>query len=223
VRDGASTPNATALLERAKILYAPHKFGDKGDPFGNNAALIATVWSDIFLCNTKRQMVAASKAVTASGGSAFLYRFNWFFQSDSRCIADSNYHTPASGSNHCDEMSFVYGQPIFDNQDAPGYSYTNCSDPASVYYDEKRCVGCQFDKQEAALSAAVGQFWSDFARTGAPGTHEAWPAFTAADPNNIVLEPLSQDGSPFIVEQNMGRPDACALWDEVEAFNNVNH
>lgn len=50
-----------------------------------------------------------------------------------------------------------------------------------------------------------------------------WPRFTAADPNNIVLEPLSQDGSPFIVEQNMGRPDACALWDEVEAFNNVNH
>ena len=46
--------------------------------------------------------------------------------------ADSNYHDPKSGSNHCDEMTFVFGQPIFDNQDPPGYSYTNCSDPRSV-------------------------------------------------------------------------------------------
>ena len=39
-----------------------------------------------------------------------LCRFDWLFQSTTTCVADSNYHTPTSGSNHCDEMTFVYGQ-----------------------------------------------------------------------------------------------------------------
>ena len=68
----------------------------------------------------------------SQGGLAFVYRFDWLFQSDTSCIADSNYHDPASGSNHCDEMTFVMGQPIYDNQDPPGYAYSNCSDPNSA-------------------------------------------------------------------------------------------
>ena len=108
---------------------------------------------------------------------------------------------------------FPLGQPIFDNQDRPGYGYSNCSDPASAYYDKKRCVGCAFDAREAALSAAVGAYWARLAAAGAPSADAGeWPAFAAADGRRgVVLHP------DFVsrVEVDMGRGEACALWDEV--------
>ena len=210
-----SSQEATAsdddLLKRALALYPPRTPGIfKPDPLGNNAPLIGWFESDQFLCGARREVLAASAAVSG-GGAAFAYRFDWFFQSSKSCIADSNYHDPKSGSNHCDEMSFVHGQPIFDNQDAPGLGYHNCSDPASLYYDEKRCVGCAFDAREARLSAAVGAFWARLAARGAPSADsDVWPAFTAAERRGIVLHP---DASH--VEADMGRPEACALWDDV--------
>jgi carboxylesterase type B len=234
IRGGAAIGNATALasggvlladdqddnlLARALEIYPPRHLGQGPDHLGNNAALIGWFNSDRALCSSLRDMRLAAKAVSA-GGRAFMYRFDWFFQSSKTCVADSNYHNPSSGSNHCDEMTFVFGQPIFDNQDAPGYSYTNCSDPASAYYDKERCVGCAFDAREAKFALAIGAFWTNFAATGDPngGSHERtamaavrWPAFTESTPQNIVLHPDATR-----VESNMGRTKACALWDEVE-------
>jgi carboxylesterase type B len=195
---------APDLLERALKLY-PAKHHE------NNAASIGWFASEQFLCSTRRLVLAASKAVSG-GGQAFMYRFDWFFQSNKNCTADSNWHTPASGSNHCDEMSFVFGQPIYDEGDAPGLGYTNCSDPASAYFDP-HCFTCHFDAREARFSLAVGKFWTQFAATGAPGA--AWPAFTPTARKNIVLRPSS--AGIFEAEEDVGRPEACALWDEVAA------
>lgn len=195
---------ADELLRRALELYPPRDDDANGPNMG---------WfqSDQFLCGQRRELLAAARAATG-GGQAFLYRFDWLFQSSTTCIADSNYHDPASGSNHCDEMTFVYGQPIFDNQDPPGYSYTNCSDPESVYYDKQRCVGCTFNPKEAAFSFSIGRFWRSFAAHGTPNDgHDAmWPPFTPASPLNVVLHP-----SEIAVERDMGRSDACAFWDAV--------
>jgi hypothetical protein len=149
------------LLRRALELYPPRRAGFHPDhPFGDNADIAQWYQSDQYLCETRRTVKAAGAALDRSGGRAFSYRYDWFFQSDKRCIGDSNYHDPSYGSIHCDEMTFVFGQPIFDNQDAPGFSYTNCSDPASAYYDPKHCTGCAFDAIEARFSATIGRFWA---------------------------------------------------------------
>jgi len=199
------------LLQRALKIYPPRHVGEGPDHLGNNAAYVAWFNSDISLCGSLRGMRLAAKAVSA-GGKAFLYRFDWFFQSTTTCIADSNYHNPISGSNHCDEMTFVFGQPIFDNQDPPGYSYTNCSDPESAYYDKERCTGCEFNEKEAKFSEAMGAYWASFAATGQPSNGDVeWPAFTQESRQNIVLHPEA-----IKVEADMGRSAACDLWDEVE-------
>lgn len=200
-------PPAPDLLKRALALYPPKKFP------GNNAGQVGWFDSDRFLCNVRREGLAASRAVS-QGGLAFVYRFDWLFQSDTSCIADSNYHDPASGSNHCDEMTFVMGQPIYDNQDPPGYAYSNCSDPNSAYYDETRCVGCTFDRSEAAFSAKIGSFWAEFARTGRPSENSTgWPSIAKTGPGvaGIFLHP-----EEIAAELDMGRGDACVLWDEVD-------
>jgi hypothetical protein len=108
--------------------------------------------------------------------------------------------------------TFVFGQPIFDNQDAPGYSYTNCSDPGSRYYDKKRCTGCAFDAREAAFSRAIGGYWTQFARAGAPANGSEWPAVspTAAQTEGIYLR-----AGEVATERDGGRPEACELWDDV--------
>merc|ERR1712166_382830 len=148
-RQPMETTTAERLLQKALKLYPPKH--------GNNSGLVQYFKSDSMICSTRREVVAAAKV---KGTAAYMYRFDWFFQSDKRCTGDSNWHPPSYGSIHCDEMTFVFGQPIFDNQDAPGYSYTNCSDPHSKYYDKEHCVGCKFDPREAAFARAIGRYWT---------------------------------------------------------------
>ena len=204
-----------AFYARALALYPPrHHFIGPFD-LGDNADIQTWYESDMQLCSQRRDAAAALKALAPSGGSAYSYRYDWFFQSDSRCIGDSNWHDPSFGSIHCDEMTFVFGQPIFDNQDAPGFSYTNCSDPLSAYYDAKHCTGCHFNETEASFSDAIGTFWSTFARTGSPAPpsdEKRWPPAVVEGGvhRNVLLHP-----DAIAVETDMGRAAACALWDDV--------
>ena len=104
-------------------------------------------------------------------------------------------------------------QPIFDNQDPPGYSFTNCSDPRSQYYDREHCTGCHFNQKEAEFSFTLGRFWTQFARSGAPSSKFGeWPAIgtKALEARNIYLR-----AGEVSVEKDMGRPEACAFWDDV--------
>ena len=74
---------------------------------------------------------------------------------------------------------------------------------------QDHCVGCAFNQLEAKFSLAVGQFWTEFARGGAPSG--GWAAFTPTAPLNMALHP-----DALAVEINMSKTDACALWDDVD-------
>eukprot|EP00041_Stephanoeca_diplocostata_P018341 m.383668 g.383668 ORF g.383668 m.383668 type:complete len:636 (+) comp20983_c0_seq1:104-2011(+) len=216
---GMSIRADDALLQRALELYPPID--------GNNVLRVGWFQSDQFLCTQKSDVLLASTAFANRSGKnggrssrAYLYRFNWWFQSNKECTADSNYHPPQSGSNHCDEMTFVFGQPIYDLGASPGDGYANCSDPASVYFD-KTCAGCHFNSTEAQFSLDVGAMWTSFARTGVPrittpaGRPWEWPRFVNhTAPVNVVLQPTAEE-IRYVAEENMGRTAACALWDDV--------
>ena len=73
-----------------------------------------------------------------------------------------NYHDPALGAMHQDELSFVFGQPIF--MDLGGV-LPNCSVPSSPYYDPT-CDDCVFGALESAYAIQIGRLWTNFAATG---------------------------------------------------------
>jgi hypothetical protein len=77
----------------------------------------------------------------------------------------------------------------------------------------KRCTGCKFNAEEGLFSEHIGQLWTSFAAARAP-----WSAFTEQHHANIVLQPGAATASNFSIEIDLGRPEACALWDEVDAL-----
>ena len=89
--------------------------------------------------------------------------------------------------------------------------------PNHSYYDEKRCVGCTFDSSEAEFSATIGSFWAEFARNGRPADNVLWPSIntTASGAGNGVGGIFLHPGA-IAAEHDMGRADACVLWDEVD-------
>ena len=136
---------------------------------------------------------------------------------------------------HQDEVSFVFGQPIFMN-----LGFTNCSQPGWPGYDAT-CRGCTFDVKEAAFARSVGRLWTSFASLGAPTSYRGggsdlgeeeeqdeeadrvlseWPRFGASGGRNVLLEPSARwvPGLPQIMrsEEAMGRASACEVWDKVD-------
>lgn len=80
---------------------------------------------------------------------------------------------------HQDEVSFVFGQPIFMDD-----GYTNCSVPGWDGYDPG-CRGCKYDAKEAEFARGVGRFWTNLAASGDPNKRDAqadaeevWPAYS---------------------------------------------
>mgnify|MGYP006119062117 CR=1 FL=1 len=138
---------------------------------------------------------------------------------------------------HQDEVSFVFGQPIFMN-----IGYTNCSARGWAGFNPT-CLGCVFNRREGAFARAVGRLWTSFASLGAPtsrakleehgGNEEGeaedgaagglseWPRFGASGGRNVLLEPSARwvPGLPQVMhsEEAMGRRDACEVWDALAA------
>ena len=96
-------------------LYPP-----SANPLADNVASLGWASSDSMLCGLGR--LARAFAKFGRKGRVKLYRYNWWFQSTTQCKAVANWHPPEYGSMHQDEVSFVFGQPIFMN-----LGYTNCS------------------------------------------------------------------------------------------------
>ena len=182
--------------------------------------------SDRMLCGLRRT-AAAFAAAPPTKGQVHLYRYNYFFQSNRVCTAASNWHDPSWGSVHQDEVSFVFGQPIFMN-----IGYTNCSVPGWSGFD-RSCLDCHFNTTEAAFARAVGRLWTSFAASGDPGVREGiergevqeaanaeWPRFGAGG-RNVLLHPQHTQpaGAPqrMQAEFALGRPAYCEVWDEVDA------
>jgi len=195
-----------SLLKEALKLYPPAPHGKNSGYI--NADQIGWYTSDQFLCGVRSEVLAG--ATTGKAAHSYMYRFDWSFRSDPNCTKDGIYHDPASGSNHCDDLPFVFGQPVFDGAYAPGLGYTNCSDPKSKYYDEG-CIGCAFNEAEGKLAFDVGALWVAFA-AGDDLDKKGWPQVTKGKMNNIVLHPTEK---AFPTEVDMGRTEACVLWDKV--------
>ena len=165
--------------------------------------------SDRMLCGLKRTAALFSEA-SGTAGHTYLYRYNYWFQSNETCTAVANYHDAYYGSMHQDEVSFVFGQPIKMN-----IGFTNCSDPGWSGYNPT-CLGCVFDQKEAGFAKTVGRLWTSFAA----GRVSEWPKYGASGGRNVLLEPsrLWLPGVPQIMrsEEGIGRGEKCALWDVVE-------
>ena len=174
---------------------------------GENNRRLGWKASDKMLCGLRRAAASFARA----GAAAFLYRYNYWFQSDETCTAVANWHPAAFGSMHQDEVSFVFGQPIKMN-----IGYTNCSEPGPTF--DKSCLGCAFDAREAAFAKKVGAFWTAFAASGDPNVrgatnlHGEWPRIDTG--RNVVLEPT--EDMTMASEPNVGASN-CDLWDTIAA------
>ena len=60
----------------------------------------------------------------------------------------------------------------------------------------------------------VGEFWTQFARSGDAGA--GWQPFNATRMGNIVLHP-----NGVVMETNLSRTPQCELWDEVDRINRL--
>lgn len=206
-------PNAT--LADALLKVYPPKPGRHAD----NIDRVGWYSSDAMLCGLRRTAHAFAAAKAHSGGT-YLYRYNYWFQSNKTCTAVANYHPPELGSMHQDEISFVFGQPIFMN-----IGYTNCSVPGWAGYDPS-CLGCRFDAREAGFARSVGRLWTNFAASGDPNRRRAASSSAAEDEEewppigtdrNVYLHPTAGREQLMAHEAALGRPEACALWDEIDA------
>ena len=69
-----------------------------------------------------------ARGFAKAGARAYAYRHDHFYTSNDVCTAVPNYHAPSLGAMHQDELSFVFGQPIF--MDLGGV-LPNCSVPGA--------------------------------------------------------------------------------------------
>lgn len=169
-----SRKGAHGTYERLLRLYPPHRHR----PFANHSDRLGWVFSDAFLCSTLR----TARSFATAGAATFVYRHDHFFQSNEVCTAVPNYHAPSLGALHQDELSFVFGQPIFmDLGGTPALGAPlNCSVAGSPYFD-RSCVDCVFSPHELGYARSVGRFWTNFGATGDPNRRSAASATDAQD------------------------------------------
>lgn len=160
-------------------------------------------------------------------GRAFMYRFNYWYQSNPKCTADPNYHDNTTGPRHEDEVTFVMGQPIFMFDGACCGKWGNRlkSEPCEQLAE---CVDCwdpslgegyhaYFNDKEWEFSQLVGGYWANLARYGTPNrpSTEDWPVFTNGEVRkNIVLDANlpKQHKQEVSLYDN---PAICSFWDLV--------
>lgn len=119
-----------------------------------------------------------------SNASAFVYRFDYCYQSNHACSAVPNFHLPYLGAVHQDEVTFVMGQPNFMEQGSCcgkwGLSEgeESCEKTPSCVdcYDAKLGDGyhAYFNDKEFTFARTVGKLWTSFARSGSSHTTH-WP------------------------------------------------
>jgi carboxylesterase type B len=182
----------------------------------SNLRNLGSTMTDGMLCGARRRLSLINKWYP---GKAFMYRFNYWYQSNKNCSADPNYHSPAFGAEHEDEVTFVMGQPIFmqggsccgifgDHNPAGLANISacpldaqcaNCYAPEKFDPDGKGGYTPYFDKKEAAFADAVGQFWTNFASSQNPNVRAkagAGPApVSQSQPaSSIVMWPNNPTG-----------------------------
>lgn len=194
-----------------------------------NVHQLSSLQSDRSMCSAKRR---ANLINRVHPGRAFLYRFDYWYQSNSECLAVPNYHLPYFGAAHQDEVTFVLGQPNFMNDgsccgvfglttpDCPNLEECEaCWAPDKFGRDGYRAY---FNDKEFEFAKQIGKRWTDVAKNGVPPLlsklHEHWPVPENGRDvtQNIVLNASLPHG--YAVETTpYDRPEICDFWDRVAA------
>mmetsp|Transcript_85525 Transcript_85525/g.151363 ORF Transcript_85525/g.151363 Transcript_85525/m.151363 type:complete len:572 (-) Transcript_85525:87-1802(-) len=209
-----------ALPRALKLYPVAH------DDLVQNVHSLGSAASDRMLCGIRQRVSLVNKILP---GRAYMYRFNWFYQSNPNCSAEPNWHPPFLGAVHEDEVTFVMGQPIFmflgaccgrwgsKLRRAPcqqSESCTSCWNP-----DFGEGYHAYFNEKEWEFSEFVSGSWAKFADTGSPNGNQSgpWPRFLAGGDvtSNIVLDADLAD--QHVVEATIhNNPAFCAFWDALK-------
>mmetsp|Transcript_7392 Transcript_7392/g.18637 ORF Transcript_7392/g.18637 Transcript_7392/m.18637 type:complete len:602 (-) Transcript_7392:202-2007(-) len=249
-KDGLNQPNDHpdgALQPLAPIAYKASLLGTVGRHFlaealklypvntedlVMNVHQLGNIESDHGHCSNRQR---ASMLNRANPGRAFLYRFDYFYTSNSKCSAVPNFHLPYLGAAHQDEVTFVLGQPNFmedgsccgvfglTTKDCPHLPRCQaCYDPEDFGRTGYRAY---FNDLEWEFAKTVGKFWTNVAASGNPNCREqecssvqAWPsAETGKDiTHNIVLN-ATFPGGHRVERTPYDRPEICDFWDRLAA------
>ena len=222
---GDDDARARRLLPMALALY-PTDTARGGSI--NNVQNLGLAESDREHCGARRR----AKLLDAhTKGSAFVYRFDYWYKSNTACTAVPNYHRDYLGPVHQDEVTFVMQQPNF--MEAGSCCGTwGLSEGEESCDKEAKCTACYhpsagregylafFDDKEWKFAQTIGRFWTNFAFSRDPNTRTSRTAGVVAWPDSragaVVLSADLPGGSK--VEKDVrGDAKICALWDAVAA------
>ena len=208
-----------SLFEEAKAVY-PAACKDCPE----NAHVIGSVATDPSFCQVQNFL---TKLNARAPGKPFMYRFDYYYQSNPACSSDPQWHYPYLGSKHEDEVMFIYGQPVFmfDGSCCGIYGKKLKSEPCQQL---KECTACfdesfgtgyhaYFNDKEMSFSQLMGDMWVEFARSGNPSKGAvSWPITKAGEKvtQQIVL---SADIPGFHKIENViyNNDKICELWNKV--------
>eukprot|EP00591_Stephanopyxis_turris_P000898 CAMPEP_0195519086 /NCGR_PEP_ID=MMETSP0794_2-20130614/14359_1 /TAXON_ID=515487 /ORGANISM="Stephanopyxis turris, Strain CCMP 815" /LENGTH=565 /DNA_ID=CAMNT_0040648189 /DNA_START=96 /DNA_END=1793 /DNA_ORIENTATION=+ len=207
-----------AKFDEALKLYPPAAY-PAGQPGSiKNVQNIGQIASDPSHCGNRQRAATLTAKTNATG---YVYRFDYFYQSNTKCNSVPNFHNPEYGPLHQDEVTFVMGQPNFmelgsccgkwglsegEESCAQEPQCTNCFDPelGEGYH-------AYFDDKEWNLTRAVGDFWTSFARSGSSGDESKWPSTDTSGKGGIVFNADLPGGSA--VETDLYSDAAyCSFW-----------
>lgn len=211
-----------AHAQRALELYPA-----AAEPSIRNVQSLGRVQSDQGLCGNRRR---AAQLNAARPGSAYVYRFNYWYKSNRACTAVPNFHLGYLGAVHQDEVTFVMGQPNFMEAGSccgkwglsEGEESCEREPQCVACYDEARGEGyaAYFDEKELAFARTVGRYWTNFAASRDPNERDgragdrgapAWPDIRTA---GFVLDADVPGGGRAEAEL-YDDAEVCKLWDAV--------
>jgi len=217
------------LESEVVALYPPATIPPHQNGSIHNVQSLGRVESDQGHCSMRRRALALEKV---GKGNAFVYRFNYWYQSNAKCTAVPNFHLPYLGAVHQDEVTFVMGQPNFMEQGSCCGKW-GLSEGAEGCAKDSSCVACYdeafgegyaayFNAKEFAFARRIGTMWTNFAASQNPNNRDEgagvsiddavqWPGI--AD-GGVVLDADVTGG--VAVEKDLHQnPALCALWDKV--------
>lgn len=199
----------------------------------HNVQNVGRMESDQMGCSLRRRAALLNKA---HPGAAFTYRFNYWYQSNDKCVAVPNFHLEYLGSVHQDEVTFVLGQPNFMEAGSCCGKW-GLSEGAESCAREAKCTSCYnesfgtgyaayFNEKEFAFAKQVGRYWTNFAASGDPNKRNGdvtvkvlqqaassnqWPS---SSDGAIVLD-ADEPGGSTVEKELLGNAELCKLWDAI--------
>eukprot|EP00755_Sulcionema_specki_P017121 Sspe_Gene.63650::Locus_36743_Transcript_1_1_Confidence_1.000_Length_1737::g.63650::m.63650 len=192
-----------------------------------NVHSLGRISSDSMLCSIRRRASIANQHLP---GKVFVYRFNYWYQSNPECSSEPNYHPAWMGAVHEDEVTFVMGQPIFmfEGSCCGKFGARLTREPCPQSPDCTKCYNeslgtgyhAYFNDKEFRFAWNMGSFWSNLSAYGTPNGEHAtgpWPVHTSGEiTHNIVLD-ADLPGMSKVERTLYDAPVFCNFWDKVHS------